>query len=93
MGLEPISFREMEKQTEDIYEAVIVMALRAKQLLRDRLVAQTMKEAAEDEFGVFDQVPEVDPDAYEEQEKVTSIATKEFLNGELSWYFPSEEED
>ena len=92
MGLEPISVRKLEEQTEDIYEAVVVMSIRARQILRDRMVEAAMKGTGEEEFGVFDHVPDIDPEDYQELEKPTTIAVKEFLNGELTWHKVVEEE-
>ena len=86
MSLKPLSFRQMEEQTGDIYEAVVVMERRAKQILRDRLVEKIIKEEESREMGVFDEVPdEIDPETYQEVEKVTTVAIEEFINGDLTW--------
>ena len=87
MSLKPLSFREIEEQTGDIYEAVVVMERRAKQILRDRLVEKIIKEEESKEMGVFDEVPdEIDPETYQEVEKVTTVAIEEFINGSLTWH-------
>ncbi|MAE09767.1 MAG: hypothetical protein CMF78_01045 [Candidatus Marinimicrobia bacterium] len=87
MSLKPLSFREIEEQTGDIYEAVVVMERRAKQILRDRLVEKIIKEEESMEMGVFDEVPdEIDPETYQEVEKVTTVAIEEFINGGLTWH-------
>ena len=87
MSLKPLSFREIEEQTGDIYEAVVVMERRAKQILRDRLVEKIIKEEESREMGVFDEVPdEIDPETYQEVEKVTTVAIEEFINGGLTWH-------
>ena len=86
MSLKPLSFRQIEEQTGDIYEAVVVMERRAKQILRDRLVEKIIKEEESRDMGVFDEVPdEIDPETYQEVEKVTTVAIKEFINGDLTW--------
>ena len=86
MSLKPVSFREIEEQTGDMYEAVVVMERRAKQILRDRLVEKRIKEEESREMGVFDEVPdEIDPETYQEVEKVTTVAIEEFINGDLTW--------
>ena len=86
MSLKPVSFREIEEQTGDMYEAVVVMERRAKQILRDRLVEKSIKEEEIREMGVFDEVPdEIDPETYQEVEKVTTVAIEEFINGDLTW--------
>ena len=86
MSLKPLSFRQIEEQTGDIYEAVVVMERRAKQILRDRLVEKIIKEEESRDMGVFDDVPdEIDPETYQEVEKVTTVAIEEFINGDLTW--------
>ena len=94
MSLKPLSFRELEEQTGDIYEAVVVMERRAKQILRDRLVEKIIKEEESREMGVFDEVPdEIDPETYQEVEKVTTVAIEEFINGDLTWHkYPQDSE-
>ena len=87
MSLKPLSFRQIEEQTGDIYEAVVVMERRAKQILRDRLVEKIIKEEESRDMGVFDEVPdEIDPETYQEVEKVTTVAIEEFINGDLTWH-------
>ena len=94
MSLKPLSFREIEEQTGDIYEAVVVMERRAKQILRDRLVEKIIKEEESRDMGVFDEVPdEIDPETYQEVEKVTTVAIEEFINGDLTWHkYPQDSE-
>ena len=94
MSLKTLSFREIEEQTDDIYEAVVVMERRAKQILRDRLVEKIIKEEESREMGVFDEVPdEIDPETYQEVEKVTTVAIEEFINGGLTWHkYPQDSE-
>ena len=87
MSLKPVSFREIEEQTVDMYEAVVVMERRAKQILRDRLVEKIIIEEESREMGVFDEVPdEIDPETYQEVEKVTTVAIEEFITGGLTWH-------
>ena len=87
MSLKPVSFREIEEQTIDMYEAVVVMERRAKQILRDRLVEKIIIEEESREMGVFDEVPdEIDPETYQEVEKVTTVAIEEFITGGLTWH-------
>lgn len=91
MGLKPISLRQMEEQTTDAYEAVIIISQRAKQILRDRAVAKAMQETESEEYGVFDEVIERDPEDYVEVNKAPNIAVDEFLNGNLKWEYSGEE--
>ena len=87
MGLEPLSIKNMEEKTSDIFEAVIVMSKRAKQILGNRIVEEMIESAEEEELemGVYDQIEEKNPEDYEELEKVTTEAVNEFFDGNIKW--------
>ena len=91
MSLEPLSIREMENHADDIYESVVVMSKRAKQVLSDRIVEDIIDSTEEDEMGVYDEVIEANPDDYEELEKPTSVSVNEFLDGTIEWEKDQEE--
>ena len=91
MSLKPVSFSKMDEQTDDIYEAVVVMAQRSKQILRDRLIETMLKEEEEKEMGVFDEIIDPDSVTFQETEKETTVAIDEFLKGKLSWRKSMEE--
>ncbi|MEC7902389.1 MAG: hypothetical protein VYE41_05475 [Candidatus Neomarinimicrobiota bacterium] len=91
MSLEPLSIREVENQSKDIYESVVVMSKRAKQVLGDRIVEEIIESTDEDEMGVYDEVIENNPDDYEELEKPTTVSVNEFLDGTLEWKKDQEE--
>ena len=91
MSLEPLSIREVENQSKDIYESVVVMSKRAKQVLGDRIVEEIIESTDEDEMGVYDEVIEINPEDYEELEKPTTISVNEFLDGTLEWKKDQEE--
>ena len=82
----------MEEKTQDIYEAVVIMSKRAKQILSDRVVDDMISSAEEEvELGVYDQVVEKTPEDYEELEKVTTLAVNEFVDGDIEWTHGEEE--
>ena len=87
MALEPLSIRNMEEKTSDIFEAVVVMSKRAKQILNNRIVEELITSADEEEveMGVYDQIEEKNPEDYEELEKVTTTAVNEFVDGNIQW--------
>ena len=85
MSLKPVSFSKMDEQTDDIYEAVVVMAQRSKQILRGRLIETMLQEEEEKEMGVFDEIIDPDSVTFQETRKETTVAIDEFLKGELSW--------
>ena len=95
MPLKPLSIRNMEEKTSDIFEAVVIMSKRAKQILNNRIVEEIMTSADEEEMemGVYDQMEEKNPEDYEELEKVTTIAVNEFIDGDIQWGSPKENDE
>ena len=85
MAVKPVSLRKMEEKTKNIYEAVVVMSKRARQINQERYEEQVMEESEELEMDVLDELPDIKPEDYEEKEKVTTIAVNEFLEGEVNW--------
>ena len=58
----------------------------ARQINQDRYEEKVINETDDiSELDVLDELPQVDPDEYEEKEKVTTEAMDEFLSGDLQW--------
>jgi len=85
MSIKTISMREMEKQSEDIYESVVVISNRARQINQNRFMDAAIRDAEESEMGVFDELPPEPKENYEEEVKSTTQALDEFVAGELKW--------
>jgi DNA-directed RNA polymerase omega subunit len=85
MAVKPVSLRKLEEKTKNIYEAVVVMSKRARQINQERYEEQVMELSEELELDVLDESPDIKPEDYEEKEKVTTIAVNEFLEGEVNW--------
>ena len=85
MAIKPVSLRKMEEQAKNIYEAVVVMSKRARQINQERYEKQVMEESEELEMDVLDESPDIKPEDYEEKEKVTTKAVNEFLKGKVNW--------
>ena len=85
MGLTTIAFWEIEEKAEYMYEAVSAMASQAKLELQERIVNRAILSHQEEEIDVFDEVEEISPENYEEQEKVTTVAIEKFINGDVKW--------
>ncbi len=86
MAIEAISFKKLLKKTDDIYEAVLVTSKRAKQILQDRVVKQMIDENEEiADDGIFAEPIVRENIDYDKEEKVTSIALDEFLDGKIDW--------
>ena len=94
MALKTLSIRNMEEKTSDIFEAVVVMSKRAKQILNNRIAEEIITSADEEELemGVYDQIEEKNPEDYEELDKVTTVAVNEFISGDLKWEEKLEDE-
>jgi DNA-directed RNA polymerase subunit K/omega len=94
MAVKPISIRVMEERSEDIYETVVVMSKRAKQITQNRFMEQAMEEAEEFDMGALDELPPEPKEDYEEETKSTTQAMDEFMVGDLEWQtLPSEEDN
>jgi DNA-directed RNA polymerase omega subunit len=85
MAVKPVSLRKLEEKTKNIYEAVVVMSKRARQINQERYEEQVMELSEELELDVLDESPDIKPEDYEEKEKVTTIAVNEFLEGGVNW--------
>ena len=85
MAIKPVSLRKMEEKTKNIYEAVVVMSKRARQINQERFEEQVIEESEELELDVLDELPDIKPEDYVEKEKVTTKAMDEFLEGKVNW--------
>ena len=91
MAVKTISIRQMEKQTADVYEAVVIMTQRAKQIAQNRVTQKMINEMEDYDSDTIDLMAEEVDQAYEEQEKSTTVAIDEFMEGDLSWRDISED--
>ena len=95
MGLETVPFRKIEEHTEDIFEAVTVIAKRARQVIGDRYVIEEERRREEENLeeisGEDEMTPtyevdtEIDRETYDSVVKPTTVGLTEFLSGELKW--------
>ena len=86
MAVEPISFNKLLKKTDDIYEAVVVISKRAKQILQDRIVKQMIDDNDEmNDEGILTEPVVREYIDFDKEEKVASIALDEFLEDKVDW--------
>ena len=85
MGLKTIPFREIENQSENMYEAVAAMSGQARVELQERIVNRVISEHQEEQIDVYDDYEEKKPEDYQELEKVTTLAVNKFLEGNVNW--------
>jgi len=94
MAIEPLSIRDMEKRTDDMYEAVVVMTRRSKQIIHERLVERALNVESEEDFSALDPVPiEKDPEDYVEVEKPTTVAIDDFMSNKIKWHYNTDIEE
>ncbi len=95
MGLQTVPFRKIEEHTEDIFEAVTVIAKRARQIIGDRYVIEEERRreeenleeiSGEDEMApAYEVDTEIDREAADAVVKPTTVGLTEFLSGDLKW--------
>jgi len=85
MAIKTIPLRSIEEKVDNIYEAVCVMSGQAKRILDERILQASIKDAEEEDYGVFDEVQEKSPEDYVEMEKTTSVAVNQFIDGDVKW--------
>ena len=85
MNVKTIHMTDLFKQCDDIYETVMVVAKRAKQIIDERVIPIDENEDVEDSIE-FEE-----PIVTTYLNKPESIALEEFLNGELQWRSSSED--
>ena len=86
MNVKTIHMSDLFKRCDDICEVVMVVAKRAKQIIDDRVIPIDENEDVEDsiEFEAPIVTTYID--------KPESLALKEFIDGELLWRIPSEDD-
>ena len=86
MAIEAISFRKLLKKTDDIYESVVVVSKRAKQILQERVIKQIIEDNTEpSEESVLSEPIYRENIDFDKEEKVTSIALDEYIEGNVNW--------
>ena len=85
MAIKTVPIRSIEEKVENMYEAVCIMFGQAKRVLDDRIVEESIKDAEEEDYGVFDEIQEKSPEDYVELEKTTSVAIEQFIEGSVKW--------
>ena len=85
MNVKTIHMSDLFKRSDDIYESVMIVAKRAKQIIDDRVIPIDENEDAEDSFEFEEPIITTYVD------KPETIALEEYLNGELQWRKPSDD--
>ena len=72
---------------DDIYTSVMIVAKRSKQIIDQRVIPIEENEDVEDSIQLIE--PEI---VIEDIDKPMVVALEEYLNGELEWRKPEEDE-
>ena len=85
MKVKTIHMGDVSKRCDDIYEAVMIVAKRAKQIIDERVIPIDENEDVEDSIEFEEPIITTFMD------KPETISLEEFLNGELQWREPNED--
>ena len=85
MKVKTIHMGDVSKRCDDIYEAVMIVAKRAKQIIDERVIPIDENEDVEDSIEFEEPIETTFMD------KPETISLEEFLNGELQWREPNED--
>ena len=88
MNIDAIPISVLFKDNEDLYEKVVVGALRQRQIIDSRSLQLEAFQDIED-TEQLEQFDDIDHDV----EKPISIAMQELLSNELEWRYSSDEEE
>ncbi|MCK5520474.1 DNA-directed RNA polymerase subunit omega [bacterium] len=86
-------FKYQGNRPDDIFEAISVMAKRARQINQKRADKFTLQPYVVDGEEEFETEIEIDTEYYDSLEKPTTIAMKEFAKGGLEFEYVEESEE
>ena len=87
MNVKAIPMSNLFEKCDDIYEIVVILSKRARQIIDQRVIPIEESEDVEDSIQFIE--PEV---VIEDIDKPMVVALEEYLNGELEWRKPEEDE-
>jgi len=87
--IKTLSIRDIEKKATNIYEAIVVLAKRARQINDDQKQERAAERDYEDEYGGYgeEEYPVEVPDDFEDLPKPTAIALEEFLQDKVKFNY------
>jgi DNA-directed RNA polymerase subunit K/omega len=96
MAIRTMDLSEMESQTDNIYEACLIIAKRAREINNDRISKRKEQEILEEsgydqEMDIYDR-EFLEGIEYEKEINPTVIAQDELLDGKLKYRYITEEE-
>ena len=87
MNVKAIQMSDLLEKCDDIYTSVMVIAQRARQIIDQRVIPIEETDDVEDSSQFIE--PEI---VIEDIDKPMVVALEEYLNGELEWRKPEEDQ-
>ena len=87
MNVKAIPMSNLFEKCDDIYQAVVILAKRTRQIIDQRVIPIDDTEDVEDSIQLIE--PEI---IIEDIDKPMVVALEEYLNGELEWRNPEEDQ-
>ena len=87
MNVKAIPMSNLFEKCDDIYKTVVILAKRTRQIIDQRVIPIEESEEVEDSIQIVE--PEI---VIEDIDKPMVVALGEYLNGELEWRKPEEDE-
>lgn len=90
-----VSIDALEKYADNVYEAIIILAKRARQINEEQKRLIQQEKDADEGFSDYDEEePEIlSPREYKKFPKPTTLALSEFLAGKIAYSYRSEENE
>lgn len=94
--IKTLSISELENQADNIYEAIIVLAKRARQINNEQKQVLTQESEYDDYYDNYEEedTGEVSEAKYEKLPKPSTLALDDFLSGKIKYeYRDSKDEE
>ena len=87
MNVKAIPMSNLFEKCDDIYEIVVILSKRARQIIDQRVIPIEETDDLEDSIQIIE--PEI---VIEDIDKPMVVALEEYLNGELEWRNPEKDQ-
>ena len=87
MNVKAIPMSNLFEKCDDIYEIAVILSKRARQIIDQRVIPIEETDDVEDSIQIIE--PEI---VIEDIDKPMVVALEEYLNGELEWRKPEEDQ-
>ena len=88
MNIKAVQLKKYLKRSDSMYRNIVVSSIRARQIIDERYEVLSIEEDIEDSDQLDALLENVDHDL----PKPITLATNEFMNDELDWRIPTEED-